>query len=100
MLFVFHILDNPGTTEQRLALRPRQYEHLGAVEERMVTGGPLLAADGETMIGSLLVIDFEDQAAAQAWLDAAPFTTGGVFGRATIHPYRHNWPRTAGVGPR
>jgi len=93
MLFAFHILDKPDTTEQRLALRPSQYEHLGKVEDRMVTGGPLLAADGETMIGSLLVIDFEDLTAAQAWLDQAPFTTGGVFGEASIKPYKQNWPR-------
>ena len=93
MLFVFHILDKPGTSEQRLALRPAQYEHLGKVEDSMVTGGPLLAADGETMIGSLLVIDFEDRKAAQAWLDEAPFTTGGVFGEASIQPYKQNWPR-------
>ena len=93
MLFVFHILDKPGTTEQRLALRPAQYEHLGKVEHRMVTGGPLLADDGKTMIGSLLVIDFDDRAAAQTWLNEAPFTTGGVFGEANIRAYTQNWPR-------
>ena len=93
MLFVFHILDKPGTSEQRLALRPAQYEHLGKVEARMLTGGPLLAEDGETMIGSLLVIDFDNRKAARAWLDEAPFTTGGVFGEASIRAYTQNWPR-------
>ena len=93
MLFAFYILDKPDTTELRLALRPAQYEHLGKVEDRMLTGGPLMHEDGETMIGSLLVIDFENRAAAQAWLDAAPFTTGGVFGEASIRVYTQNWPR-------
>ncbi len=96
MLFAFTIFDKPGTGEQRLALRPAQYVHLGKVEARMLTGGPLLAEDGETMIGSLLVIDFSDQAAAEAWLAEAPFTTGGVFGDATIRPYKQNWPRVGG----
>jgi len=32
MLFAFHILDKPGTLDKRLALRPKQYEHLGKVE--------------------------------------------------------------------
>ncbi len=93
MLFVFHILDKPGTTEQRLALRPKQYEHLGTVEDRMIVGGPLLGEDGQTMIGSLLIIDFDDLAAAQSWLAEAPFTKGGVFGEWTIYPYTQNWPR-------
>lgn len=96
MLFVFYVLDKPGTTEQRLELRPAQYEHLGKVEDRMVTGGPLLAEDGETMIGSLLVIDFPNRTAAEAWLAEAPFTQGGVFGEATIYPYKQNWPRAKG----
>lgn len=93
MLFTFYVLDRPGTGRQRLELRPAQYEHLGKVEERMVTGGPLLAEDGETMIGSLLIIDFPDLAAAKAWFEEAPFTQGGVFGEASIRPYKHNWPR-------
>lgn len=93
MLFVFHVLDRPGTGEQRLKLKPAQYEHLGKVEDRMVSGGPLLAEDGDTMIGSLLIIDFPDRAAAEAWLAQAPFTTGGVFGDTAIYPYKQNWPR-------
>ncbi len=93
MLFAFYILDKPGTSEQRLKLKPAQYEHLGKVENRMVTGGPLLAEDGETMIGSLLIIDFPERGAAEAWLADAPFTKGGVFGEASILPYKQNWPR-------
>ncbi|MDH3315747.1 MAG: YciI family protein [Gammaproteobacteria bacterium] len=96
MLFVVYVLDKPGTGKQRLALKPAQYEHLGKVENRMVTGGPLLAEDGETMIGSLLIIDLPDRAAAESWLAEAPFTQGGVFGEATIYPYKHNWPRAEG----
>lgn len=97
MLFAFYLLDKPGASEQRLELRPAQYEHLGKVEDRMVTGGPLLADDGETMIGSLLVIDFPDRAAAEAWLADAPFTNGGVYGDATVLAYKQNWPRASGV---
>ncbi len=96
MLFAFYVLDKPGTGEQRLKLKPAQYEHLGKVEDRMLSGGPLLAEDGESMIGSLLIIDFPDRASAEAWLAEAPFTKGGVFGEAVIHPYKQNWPRTQG----
>lgn len=93
MLFSFYVLDRPDTGEQRLKLRTAQYEHLGKVEDRMLAGGPLLAEDGETMIGSLLIIDFPDQAAAEEWLAQAPFTIGGVFGEAVVRPFQNNWPR-------
>jgi len=39
------------------------------------------------------VIDFDSREKAQAWLDDAPFTKGGVFGKSTIYPYMQNWPR-------
>ena len=93
MLFSFYVLDRPDTNEQRLALRPAQYEHLGKVEDRILTGGPLLADDGETMIGSLLIIDFPNQTTAEEWLAQAPFTKGGVFAEAVIRPFQNNWPR-------
>jgi uncharacterized protein YciI len=93
MLFSFYVLDRPDTGEQRLELRPAQYEHLGKVEDRILTGGPLLADDGKTMVGSLLIIDFPDLAAAEEWLAQAPFSTGGVFGKAIIRPFQNNWPR-------
>ncbi len=93
MLFALYVLDAPGMTQKRLELRADQYAHLATVEDRMLTGGPLLADDGETMLGSLLIIDFPDRAAAEAWLAEAPFTKAGVFGTSSIRPYKQNWPR-------
>ena len=49
----------------------------------MVVGGPF--TDGS---GSLIVADFEDEAAAKAFVQTDPYVTKGVFGRVEIRPFR------------
>ena len=93
MLFCFYNIDAPGMAERRLQLRPAHYEYLAKVEDRILAGGPMLEDDGETMVGSLMVIDLPDRAAAEAWLADAPFTREGVYGSTTIRAYKNNWPR-------
>ena len=62
---------------------------------RIAFAGPLLDEAG-AMNGSLLVIDFPDRAAALAWLAAAPFTRGGVYGRGEVCAFRTLWRLKAG----
>ena len=64
----FHRLRNPNSQQWR----PAHKEYLGRVADHIAFAGPLFADDGETMQGSLLVIDFPDRAAAEAWLRLAP----------------------------
>ncbi|HEX3916560.1 MAG TPA: YciI family protein, partial [Caulobacteraceae bacterium] len=49
--------------------------------------GPLLDADGE-MCGSLLVVELENLAAAQAFSDADPYALAGLFERVEIRGWR------------
>jgi uncharacterized protein YciI len=67
--------------------------------ERIAFAGPLVADDGETMIGSLLAIDFPDRAAAVAWFQAEPFNQAGLYASAQIHAFRNLWPQRAGFAP-
>jgi hypothetical protein len=41
--------------------------------------GPFTKDDGQTMIGSLLAIDFDSREAAHAWLANEPFTKAGLY---------------------
>jgi uncharacterized protein YciI len=50
--------------------------------------GPLLADDGETMIGSLFVIEAEDAAAVERFRAADPYVRAGLFDRVEVHPFR------------
>ncbi|WP_454733037.1 MULTISPECIES: YciI family protein [Cupriavidus] len=99
MLFVFHLLDKPGTGELRARVRPEHKAYLGAKADSIAFAGPLLGDDGQTMVGSLLVIDFPSQAEARAWLAAEPFTQAGVYGQSTIHAFANLWPQKVGFPP-
>jgi len=96
MIYIFHLLDKPGAGELRQRIRPRHKDYLGAVADRIAFAGPLLADDGETMVGSLLAIDFPDREAARAWLAQEPFTQAGVYAGSTVHAFANLWPQKAG----
>jgi uncharacterized protein YciI len=49
--------------------------------------GALLGDDGNP-IGSLLIVEAEDLAAAQAQADNDPFTVAGVFESVEVRPWR------------
>jgi uncharacterized protein YciI len=86
-LFAVHALDRPG----RLPSRLEHYAaHRAYVESdelhgvNVVMSGPLQSADGEMMIGSLFIIAAEEQAAVEAFAQADPFHTEGVWGQINI----------------
>lgn len=88
MLFAITCFDKPNSRELRMATRAAHLEHARKVADRMLVGGPLLADDGETMIGSLLIIDLPDRAAAEALMAEDPYVTAGLFDSVTIRPYK------------
>jgi len=96
MLFAFMLFDRAGAAALRAQTRPAHKAYLGEVAERIAFAGPLLDDDAETMLGSLLVIEFADREAALAWLAAEPFTRAGVYGRSEVRAFRNLWPQRAG----
>jgi len=96
MLFAFSLLDCAGAGALRAQWRPEHKAYLAQVADRIAFAGPLLDDDGETMIGSLLVIDFADGAAAARWLADEPFTRVGLYASQTVHAFRNLWPQRAG----
>ncbi len=96
MLFSLHLTDRLDAGELRQRVRPEHKAYLAQVAERIAFAGPLLADDGQTMLGSLLVIDFADRAMALAWLESEPFTRAGLYGEAQVHAFSNLWPQRAG----
>lgn len=95
MAFMIYCLDKPNHVEVRLANRPAHVEHLTKHESQLLSAGPLLTPDGQTMIGSLLVLDTDDRAIADAFVAADPYSKAGLFQSVTIMPYRKVFPRVA-----
>jgi uncharacterized protein len=40
------------------------------------------------MVGSVLLVDFPDRAALDAWIQADPYVTGGVWAEIEVAPFR------------
>ena len=99
MLFVLHLLDKPDAAALRQRVRPEHKIYLAQAAERIAFAGPLLQDDGDTMVGSLLVIDFPSRAAAQAWLADEPFTRAGLYAGVQIHAFANLWPQRCGFAP-
>jgi uncharacterized protein YciI len=98
-MFVFRLLDKPGQAALRERVRPHHKAYLADVADRIAIAGPLTHDDGRTMIGSLLVIDFDSRDAAHAWLAAEPFTQAGLYASVDVHAFVNLWPQRAGFPP-
>lgn len=99
MIFAFILIDKPGQGELRQRMRPEHKAYLAAVAERIAFAGPFVADDGQTMLGSLLAIDFDSRDAAHAWLAQEPFTRAGLYASTTVHAFVNLWPQRAGFAP-
>jgi len=74
----------PGTDELRKATIPAHKAHLDKYREATWFSGPIFTDDGTSAIGSLRFIEFPDRDAAQAYIDADPYTTEGIFASIDI----------------
>lgn len=86
MLYALMAHDKPGALDIRKANRDA---HLAYIKDTGVVAqaGPLLDADGQ-MCGSLVILDVEDQAAADGWAENDPYAKAGLFDSVTILPWK------------
>lgn len=99
MIYVFTLMDKPDGLPLRLRIRPEHKAYLAAVADRMAFAGPLTTDDGQTMIGSLLAIDFASREAAHAWLAHEPFTAAGLYASISVNAFANLWPQKTGFAP-
>ena len=88
MLFVAVSLDKPGMLETRLSTRPPHVAWLESLGDTLKLAGPFLGDDGQPL-GSLVIIEAPDQAAAEAIFKADPYVAAGLFASTSVRPWRH-----------
>ncbi|MBF0250446.1 MAG: YciI family protein [Alphaproteobacteria bacterium] len=88
MLFAFFCTDHPNRLDVRLANRPAHVDHLRSQGDKLLFAGPTLADDGETMNGSLVVLDLADRAEAEAFAANDPYARAGLFQSVVIRPWK------------
>ena len=84
----------------RKSARPAHVERLQQLQDqgRLVLAGPSPAVDSDDpgdagFTGSLIVAEFSDLAAAQAWADADPYVEAGVYASVVVKPFKQVFPK-------
>jgi hypothetical protein len=90
-LYVISWLDRPGGLETRLATRQAHFDYIAGRPGVLKLGGPFLSEAGE-MAGSLMIVEAESLAVAEAFADADPYNHAGLYERREVRP----WKATAG----
>lgn len=92
--------DIPESLALRQANRPAHLARLEALQEegRLMIAGPFPAVDSTEpgdagFEGSLVVAEFADLNAAQAWADTDPYLLGGVYRKTTVRPFKPVFPK-------
>jgi uncharacterized protein len=85
VLFVITCTDKPNSLDLRLKTRP---EHIAFLESLNIkAAGPFLDAD-EKPIGSLIILEAENLAAAKAIAARDPYANAGLFQTTEVRAWR------------
>lgn len=84
--FLLLATDKPNALELRMATRQAHLDYVRG-SSLVKIGGPVLDAAGE-MAGSMLVLEAEDLAAAQAFAAADPYAVAGLFETVELRPFK------------
>jgi uncharacterized protein YciI len=79
MLYIIYQEDKPDAAAIRAAAKDAHLAYLKQHEDILVLGGALLEDDAIGRLGSVLVINVENRAAAEAFSAAEPFRKAGLF---------------------
>ncbi len=92
MLCTIIAYDKPSHLDLRLKTRPVHLEYIDSFGAQIVYAGPLLTDDGASPMGSLIVGDFVDLAAARSFQAGDPYAKAGLFDKVSVHPTRKVFP--------
>ncbi len=89
MYFALYCRDHEDALDLRMANREDHLAYVAGHIDMVKAAGPLLAEDGKTMVGSLLIMEGASLDEIKAWSASDPYVTGGVFQRVDIN--QMNW---------
>ncbi len=84
MLYVIYQVDKPNSQAIRAAQRAAHLKYLDDHEDILLLGGAMLAEDGTTRTGSVLIINVPSQEVAERFSANEPFRQAGLFERVEI----------------
>ena len=84
MLYIIYQLDKPHSEAIRAAHRAAHFAYLDDHKDILVLGGAMLAEDGRTRTGSVLIINVASLEEAERFSADEPFRKAGLFERVEI----------------
>lgn len=73
--------------ERRMSVRDAHLKLVASLRQHMIHGGAILDDEGR-MIGSIMITNFPDRAAFDAWFNQDPYITGGVWQNVQVLPFK------------
>lgn len=87
MLFALICTDKPASLDLRLSVRPDHVKHLEGLGAALKAAGPFTDDAGQP-VGSLVIVEAADRAAAMAIADADPYSRAGLFASVEIRAWK------------
>lgn len=88
MPYVIETWDKPDSVELRMSVRPEHIAFLKANTAKLLGAGAKLSDDGQTMLGTIYIVDVETREEAEAFVAGDPFTRNGLPARITVTRWR------------
>jgi len=78
-----------GASDRRQKTRPTHLASIAPLVEggNVLVGGAILNEAGD-MVGSMLLVEFPDRSGVDAWIEADPYVTDGVWRDVEVTPFR------------
>jgi len=86
-LYVMHGFDGPKGPEIRKATRPAHLEWIATLGPVAKLGGPMLAEDGATPVGSIIFLEAESLEEAKRIYAQDPYREAKLWERIEIRPF-------------
>jgi uncharacterized protein YciI len=88
MLYIIYQEDHPASAAIRAATKAAHFAYLETHKDKLVLGGALLADDSEARLGSCLIINVPNRAAAEEFSRNEPLRMAGAFESVKIRRMR------------
>jgi uncharacterized protein len=88
MPYAIQLLDKPGSAELRAKTRQAHLEYLNKHLHLLLAGGALISDDGTGGHGGIIIVDTDDRAEAERFINEDPFTKAGLFEKVTVTRWR------------
>lgn len=88
MPYVIVTKDKPDSLDLRTSVRGVHLEYLVANKDKLLAAGAMIEDDGTGGHGGVLIVDTDDRAEAEAFIENDPFTKAGLFESVTVSRWR------------